>query len=294
MTNYDQELRNLRIKCRRPVEHLLSGMYHSIFKGFGLEFEDVREYAPGDDVRSIDWKVTARTGVPHIKRFIEEREQSLYILVDTSASMFFGTSERKKRDIANELVTLITLSAIHNADRVGLVLFSDKVEHFIPANRGNSHANRLISDLLEFEAKGKKTDINCALECVNYLTHKKSSVIFVISDFMNTPFNDLAVLSCKHDIIGINITDSAESQLPEVGIARLQDSETGETILLDCNDDAKNSLSEEFLKTRAQLRETFQSYNVDLLEIDSDSDCVHSLMAFFHLRQQRKQNEVGG
>tara|TARA_B100000989_G_scaffold34082_1_gene21715 strand:- start:2221 stop:3090 length:870 start_codon:yes stop_codon:yes gene_type:complete len=278
----------LELKCRRPVEHLLAGEYQSIFRGRGLEFEDVRAYQYGDDVRAMDWKVTARTGEPHIKRYIEEREQVVYLLVDVSASMRHDNSGNK-RETLTELCALITLAAIKNQDRVGLILFSDQIEQIIMPSKGRRHAMRIIDELINFKPTNKKTDLASMLERFRLLS-RKYSIVFLISDFLTDPNTlELQALSSIHDLNAIQILHSCLKARQMRALIRIEDAETGQQQVIDSAHQYTQQAAQQ-----AQLKEEMLKAGVNLMQIESGSDCVDALSAYFHQRQRRITDESGG
>ena len=278
----------LELKCRRPVEHLLAGEYQSIFRGRGLEFEDVRAYQYGDDVRAMDWKVTARTGEPHIKRYIEEREQVVYLLVDVSASMRHDNSGNK-RETLTELCALITLAAIKNQDRVGLILFSDQIEQIIMPSKGRRHAMRIIDELINFKPTNKKTDLASMLERFRLLS-RKYSIVFLISDFLTDPNTlELQALSSIHDLNAIQILHSCLKARQIRALIRIEDAETGQQQVIDSAHQYTQQAAQQ-----AQLKEEMLKAGVNLMQIESGSDCVDALSAYFHQRQRRITDESGG
>jgi uncharacterized protein (DUF58 family) len=288
LTAIDSQLRSLELKCRRPVEHLLAGEYHSIFKGRGIEFADVRPYQPGDDVRTMDWKVTARTGRPHIKRFTEEREQFIYLAVDLSASVTGDVAGQRRTTIA-ELAALIALAAVGNHDRVGLILFSDRVEHVVPANKGRQHALRLMEALMTFQPEGRGTCLHEAMTCLGQLARRRS-VIFVISDFLATDaVNALSTLGVRHDLNAIRVFDPEQKCGDLDGLLRIRDAETGEVRLVDLG--AAKSRAETPV---ASLREALLGRGVSLLDMPVGGDCVTALETFFRTRHQRIEGDTGG
>ena len=278
----------LELKCRRPVEHVLAGEYQSVFRGRGLEFEDVRAYQYGDDVRAMDWKVTARTGNPHIKRYIEEREQVVYLLVDVSASMRHDNSGNK-RETLTELCALITLAAIKNQDRVGLILFSDQIEQIIMPSKGRRHAMRIIDELINFKPRNKKTDLASMLERFRLLS-RKYSIVFLISDFLTDPNTlELQALSNVHDLNTIQILHPANKSKPRRALIRIEDAETGQQKVIDSAHEYTQQVAQQ-----AQLKEEMLKAGVNLMQIESGSDCFDALSAYFHQRQRRKTDESGG
>ena len=288
LDHIERRLNLLELKCRRPVEHVLAGEYKSVFRGRGLEFEDVRAYQPGDDVRAMDWKVTARTGEPHIKRYIEEREQVVYLLVDVSASMRHDNSGNK-RETLTELCALITLAAIRNQDRVGLILFSDQIEQIIVPSKGRRHATRIIDELVNFKPTNKKTDLACMLERFRHLS-RKYSIVFLISDFLTDPsILELQALSNAHDLNTIQILHPANESKVGRALIRIEDAETGHQEVID-----STYQNTQHAARQVQLREEMLKAGVNLMQIESGSDCVDALTAYFHERQRREIDETGG
>ena len=288
LDHIEHRLNLLELKCRRPVEHVLAGEYKSVFRGRGLEFEDVRAYQPGDDVRAMDWKVTARTGEPHIKRYIEEREQVVYLLVDVSASMRHDNSGNK-RETLTELCALITLAAIRNQDRVGLILFSDQIEQIIVPSKGRRHATRIIDELVNFKPTNKKTDLACMLERFRHLS-RKYSIVFLISDFLTDPSTlELQALSNAHDLNTIQILHPANESKVGRALIRIEDAETGHQEVID-----STYQNTQHAARQVQLREEMLKAGVNLMQIESGSDCVDALTAYFHERQRREIDETGG
>jgi uncharacterized protein (DUF58 family) len=284
-----KNIRRIEIRTRRLVNDLFSGEYHSTFKGRGMEFEEVRQYLPGDDIRLIDWNVTARTGYPHIKKFREERELSVIFLVDMSSSGFFGTKERFKEDTAAELCALLAFSAIKNNDKVGMIIFTDRIEKFVPPKKGKSHVLRLIREILYFKPIGTRTDIGMALEYFNKVV-KKKSVVFLISDFLSADYlKPLQIANKKHDIIAIKVSDPRELSFEDVGLIELEDAETGEIMLIDTG-------SQEFRLDFAQkaeadnfaLRRSFKLINLDFIQIITNQSYIAPLINFFKTREKRR------
>ena len=283
-----KKIRYIEIRTRRLVNDLFSGEYHSTFKGQGMEFEEVREYQPGDDIRLIDWNVTARTGFPHIKKFREERELSVVLLVDASSSGRFGTRDRFKSEVAAELCALLAFSAIKNNDKVGLIIFTDRIEKFVPPKKGRSHVLRLIREILYFRPQGVGTDIGLALE---YLTKviKRKSVVFLVSDFFFEGYSKpLQLANKKHDVIAMKISDPRERVFENVGLIELEDAETGEVVLI-------NTGSKEFrreFEARADedlqnLKRSFKLVNMDFINIQTDQSYIAPLVSFFNMREKR-------
>ena len=285
-----KKVRQIEIRTKNLVNDFFGGDYHSNFKGKGMTFSEVREYSPGDDVRSIDWNVTAKTGKPHIKIFEEERELSVLLLVDVSSSGIFGSQNNLKIDIGIEIAAMLGFSAIKNNDKVGLALFSDKIEKFIPPKKGKSHVLRLITDLLNhnYDDKRKKTSIKTAIDFANNIS-KRKSVIFLISDFIDDNFwNELKFLNFKHDVVGIQIYDFFEKNFPNIGLVNMLDPESGETYWIDTSD-KKSRLN--FERNSEKKLETFskkcKNIGFDLLQISTKEDYVKLLMQFFKKRAKR-------
>jgi uncharacterized protein (DUF58 family) len=285
-----KKVRQIEIRTKNVVNDFFGGDYHSNFKGRGMTFSEVREYVPGDDVRSIDWNVTARTGKPHIKIFEEERELSVLILIDVSSSGVFGSKKDLKIDLGVEIAAMLSFSAIKNNDKVGLALFSDKVEKYIPPKKGKKHVLRLITDIVnhDFENSNKRTSIKTAIDFANKIS-KRKSVIFLISDFIDDNFwNELKFLNFKHDVVGLQIYDSYERNFPNVGLINIHDSETGENTWIDTTS-KKNR--DKFQKNSNEKLDKFskkcKNIGFDLLQINTDDDYIKFLMQFFRSRAKR-------
>ena len=283
-----KRIRKLEISTRKVVTSVLGGQYHSVFKGRGMEFEEVRPYQPGDEIRTIDWNVTARTGEPYVKRYIEERELTVMLLVDVSASESFGSQQRSKGEIAAEIAAQIAFSAIANNDRVGLILFSDRVEKVVPPRKGRSHVLRLISDILSFKPAGKGTDLAAAL---TYLTHvaKRKTVAFLVSDFLTEKYEKpLRIVAGKHDLVPCVIVDPLEQVFPNLGLADLEDPETGARFLIDTSDPRVRGKFRKFMEERRATRETlFKKLQLDAVELSAGADYALALQKFFRLRARR-------
>ena len=285
-----KKVRQIEIRTKNIVNDFFGGDYHSNFKGRGMTFSEVREYVPGDDVRSIDWNVTARTGKPHLKIFEEERELSVLILIDVSSSGVFGSKKNLKIDLGVEIAAMLSFSAIKNNDKVGLALFSDKIEKYIPPKKGKKHVLRLITDIVnhDFENSNKRTSIKTAIDFANKIS-KRKSVIFLISDFIDDNFwNELKFLNFKHDVVGLQIYDSFERNFPNVGLINIHDSETGENTWIDTNS-KKNR--DKFQKNSDEKLDKFsvkcKNIGFDLLQINTDDDYIKFLMQFFRSRAKR-------
>lgn len=283
-----KQVRQIEIKTRGVVNEVFSGEYHSVFKGRGMEFSEVREYQPGDDVRSIDWNVTARFGHPFIKIFEEERELTVMLLVDMSGSLLFGTVEKTKQQIAAELSAILAFSAMKNNDKVGLILFTDQIEKFVPPRKGRSHVLRIIREVLSFEPHGNKTDIKGALEYFNH-TIKKKSIAFMISDFMDEGYEKIIrIVGKKHDLIGLVLKDPREKELPKAGLVKFRDAETNEIRYIDTSSkDVRNWFYGKQKKNEEKLKSLFVSGRIDSINIDAGTSYVKPLVDFFKLREKR-------
>ena len=285
-----KKVRQIEIRTKNIVNDFFGGDYHSNFKGRGMTFSEVREYVPGDDVRSIDWNVTARTGKPHIKIFEEERELSVLILIDVSSSGVFGSKKNLKIDLGVEIAAMLSFSAIKNNDKVGLALFSEKVEKYIPPKKGKKHVLRLITDIVnhDFENSNKRTSIKTAIDFANKIS-KRKSVIFLISDFIDDNFwNELKFLNFKNDVIGLQIYDSYERNFPNLGIINIHDSETGENTWIDTTN---KKIRDKFQKNSIEKLNSFskkcKNIGFDLIQISTDDDYIKFLMQFFRSRANR-------
>ena len=283
-----KKIRDIQVKTNHLVNHMMSGEYVSAFKGRGMEFSEVREYEPGDDVRLIDWNVTARMGHPYIKEFKEERELTVMLLVDVSSSGEFGSVEKLKNEVAAEIASVLAFSAIKNNDKVGLIVFSDKIEHYILPQKGRAHIWNLIRTILNFVPEGRHTNLNLPLE---YLlrVQKRKSVAFLISDFQAEGYlQNLRLVRQKHDLIAIAITDPRECELPDVGWVHLEDSETGETLLVDTADRQMVAQWTQLEKKQRQDRKKqFHANGVDIIEIRTDQSLTQPLIRFFKMREKR-------
>ncbi len=285
-----KQVGKIRILTSRLVDEHFSGEYHSVFKGQGIEFDEVREYVPGDDVRSIDWNVTARMGHPFVKRFAEERELTVIFLVDISGSQCFGSRTRSKAEVAAEMTCLLALSAIRNQDKIGLILFSDRIEKNIPAKKGRTAVMRLVREVLAAEETRRGTDIAGALRYLNNV-QKKKAVVFLISDFMDDGFErELRTSARHHDIICCPISDPAESQLPNVGAIELEDPETGDLYWLDTGSRAARREYESAIsRQREDLRGLLQRNGIDSIALDTERPFVDEVRRLFRTRQMRSR-----
>jgi len=283
-----KKIRRLELRTRRLVNSTFAGQYHSVFKGRGMNFEEVREYAPGDEIRSIDWNVTARMNTPYVKKFTEERELTVLLVVDVSASGTFGSVDLSKRELAAEVASILAFSAINNNDKVGLLLFSDDVELFIPAKKGRLHTLRLIREMLYFTPKGRGTNLAGALDYLNRVTSRRA-VVFLISDFLAPNFEkSLTVASRRHDVVAMPVKDPGESSLPDVGIVTLEDAETGEQIDINTSSRAIRQGLRDLEETRRKaLEKLLRSRRVDIVPLATNEDYLLPLRAFFEQRERR-------
>jgi len=282
-----KNVRKLEIKTQRMVEGIISGYYHSVFKGRGIEFSDIREYAAGDDIRAIDWNVTARMNAPFVKEFIEERDLTVYIILDVSASNEFGF-ERRKRDYGVEIAASLIFSALANNDSVGMFLCTSVVEEFIPPRKGRSHLFKLLREMIYFEPEKKTTDLN---NCVRHISNvaKRRSIMFVVSDFFTEDFEkSLGILKNRHEVILINVSDLRESDIPDIGYVMLEDSETGEQFLADTSDAGFRGRYASLMKQRNdELFERMRRLKVDMINVRTDQPFEIPLRRFFRLKERR-------
>lgn len=289
-------VRRMEVRTNRLVDDSLAGRYASVFKGRGMDFDRVRNYVPGDDVRTIDWNVTARTGEAHVKLFTEERELTILLMIDVSASSDFGSVVDSKRELAAEAAGVLAASAIRNRDKVGLILFSDTVELYIPPGKGRMHIMRLIRETLYFQPEQRGTDITKALDFANQVVHRKS-VIFLVSDFcLGAPFeerlnhlrNKLQVTNRRHDVIAVSVTDPREESLPDVGRICIEDAESGQVVEIDTGSAKVREAFEKQSRQRRELTATrIRSLGVDLLQFSNGENWMPALMGFFQSRRQR-------
>jgi uncharacterized protein (DUF58 family) len=291
-----RQVRQIELRTRGLVTSIFGGEYQSVFRGQGMEFSEVREYEPGDDVRTIDWNVTARTGHPYVKKHVEERELTVLLVVDLSGSEQFGTRGRFKAELAAELAAVLALSAVRNNDRVGLLIFSDHVEHVVPPRKGRRHALRLIRDVLAFRPRGRGTDIPGALDyAARLLAHR--GIIFLLSDFAQRSDSadpdaarwekTLRLVSRRHDVVGVSISDPAELDLPDVGVVALEDPETGQLTWVDTGrTDVHDRFTKLLARERGETRRLFRRLGVDEIEVRTDQPYVKPLLAFFRRRER--------
>ena len=281
-TDLLKKVRELEIKSKRLTNHLFTGEYHTAFKGRGMAFKEVRDYQPGDDIRFIDWNVSARMGHTYSKVFEEERELSVYLLVDVSASSLFGTYKQTKKDLITEICAVLSFSAINNNDKAGLVFFSDKVEKFIPAKSGRDHVLYMVREMLQYNSHSCTTDIVKALQFVNAVSRHKS-IVFILSDFADAGYRDaLRVAAKRHDVIGVQVYDRRDENLPKAGMLQVRDAETGQTLWLDTNDAyVRLQYNRQFHKIMDDAKTTFRNAGADLLQLPTGEDYVKSLQQFF-------------
>jgi uncharacterized protein (DUF58 family) len=284
-----KKIRRIELRTNRLVTETLSGQYHSVFKGQGMNFDEVREYQPGDDVRLIDWNVTARMNHPFIKKFVEERELTLYLLVDLSASGIFGSTSQNKRELSGEIASVLAFSAIRNNDKVGLILFTSEIEKFMPSRKGEKHVLRVIREILFYEAKHKGTNINSALEFLLKLK-QRHAIVVLISDFIaDINYSLIRQVNRKHDLVAIQITDPHELELPDVGRVVLEDAETGEITQINTSDEETRKA---FIKRREfmqdDLKKTFRNLKIDLIQVMTNKPYAGELEKFFKQRERRR------
>jgi uncharacterized protein (DUF58 family) len=283
-----KKVRKIEIKTRGLSSHVFSGQYHSAFKGKGMAFSEVREYQFGDDIRSIDWNVTARFNHPFVKIFEEERELSVMLLIDVSGSNEFGTQRQLKSQLMTEIAGVLSFSAIYNNDKVGVIFFSDKIEKFIPPQKGTAHILRIIRELINFKPENKGTNIS---EALRYLTNiiKKRCIAFVLSDFMDKSFHDaFKIANRKHDVIAIHVYDERETNLPKVGIINLKDAESGKSLLIDTSDiSTRNYFAKQWNERTNQFKSQFLKSGIDLVSISTNQDYIKPLINLFKKRGLR-------
>ncbi len=284
----EKKIRHIQVFSSKTANELLSGEYHSVFKGHGLEFSELHEYQYGDDPRSINWQITARVGKPFVKRYIEERELTLFLLVDLSSSATFGSQGKTKQETIVELCSLLAFSAINNNDKVGLIIFTDSIEKVIPPGCGKRHVLRIINELITFERHGDKTDINQVLDFFGHL-HAKRSVAFLVSDFQDSSYESaLSVIAKQHDLIAVSITDPAETQLPQMGLVEFYDPETQESAVIDtASKKIRDRYHNNALRRKKELSETFSRLNIDEIELSTEKDIILEIIQFFRTREKR-------
>ncbi len=283
-----KKIRHIEIRTTRLVNDVFGGEYESVFKGQGIEFSDVREYVPGDDIRTIDWNVTARSQHTYIKKFVEERELTVIFAVDMSGSQYFGSGERLKSEVAAEITALLAFSAVRNHDKTGMLIVTDEVEKMVPVKKGRMHVLRVIREILYYQPKRKKTRLSAAFEYLNRIL-TRTAVIFLISDFLDENYEkSLKILSRRHDVIAIHLRDRREQTLPPIGLVEFQDQETGESRLVDTS---LPKVQQEFKAAAARKQEEldrlFKSLRIDKIEIAAESSYIEPLMKFFRIREKR-------
>jgi uncharacterized protein (DUF58 family) len=290
-------MRQLEIRTRRMVNDSLAGAYHSVFKGRGMDFDEVREYSPGDEVRTIDWNVTARAGKTFVKKYTEERELTIFLVVDISASGNFGSTAKAKRDLAAELASVLAFSAIRNSDKVGLMLYTDRVERYLPPKKGRRHVLRVVRDILYHRPEGRGTDNVKALDVINHVLHRRA-VVFLISDFEMAGDQAIARANLRramrqtnrrHDLVAVHVEDPHEKELPNVGLLALEDAETGEIVELDT---AKAAVRKRFkelsLERGRRLVTDFRAEGIDTLQLQTDAPYMPALQRFFKTRERKR------
>ena len=284
------KVRRIEIRTRQLVDDGLAGEYHSVFKGRGMEFDEVRQYVPGDDVRTIDWNVTARTGEPYVKSYIEERELTVLLAVDVSRSGDFGTRNWFKRELAVELAAVMSIAATTNNDKVGLLLFTDRVELLIPPTKGRSHVLRMLRELLAFQPEGTRTDIRLALDTI-YVLLKRRSIVFLISDFLADPGSyrqAMLVTNRRHDVVAFDLSDPMEQEIPDVGIIALEDAESGQQTWVDTGDRRwRREFSERVARLDTEKGDAFDAAGVDRVKVTTGRDYIAEVAAFFSSRLRR-------
>ena len=284
-----KKIEKIHIHTRYLVNDIFAGEYESAFKGRGMEFEEVREYSPGDEIRSIDWNVSARMGRPFVKEYREERELTVMLLVDVSSSSLFGTVKNFKNEIAAELGAILAFAAIKSNDKVGLIIFTDTVERYIPPQKGRNHVWRVIREVMGYEPRRKHTDISAALDFLNRVLNRRA-VCFLISDFIAEGFEKaLRITNKKHDIVALSISDPRERELPPIGFIELEDAETGESILVDTADRSVREQFKALQEEKARKRENFfRSIGVDYLDMRTEGSLIDPLLRFFLVREKRR------
>ncbi|MDQ3334800.1 MAG: DUF58 domain-containing protein [Myxococcota bacterium] len=282
-----KKARKIEIAARRLVDEQLGGQYHSVFKGRGLIFSDVRPYYEGDDIRAIDWNITARMNFPHVKQFVEERDRTVNLMIDMSASGYFGSRGVSKRDLAAELAAVVAFSAIKNNDRVGLYIVTDKVERFVPPKKGRRHVLRVIGEILAFEPTSRGTDIAEGLDLLGKIARRRS-VVFLVSDFLSEGWEDaMRVTRQRHEIVPVVVGDPLERQLPSVGLLALEDLETGQIVEIDTSGPAGRQFAARAKEHAREREQALRRLNVDIVEIQTDQSYVEALIAFFKARAKR-------
>ncbi|HEY5923163.1 MAG TPA: DUF58 domain-containing protein [Kofleriaceae bacterium] len=282
-----KKAKKIEIASRRLVDHQLAGQYHSVFKGRGLVFSDVRPYYPGDDVRAIDWNITARMNAPHVKQFVEERDRTVNLMIDMSASGHFGTRGTTKRELAAELAAVVAFSAIKNNDRVGLYIVTDKVERYVPPKKGRRHVLRVIGEILTFEPTSRKTDLAAGLDFLGKVARRRS-VVFLVSDFLSEGWErPMQITRQRHELVPVVVGDPMEQALPDVGLMMLEDLETGEVIEVDTSSRARTEFAKKAAAAAAVRDAALRRINLDVVEVATNEPYVDALIAFFKARAKR-------
>jgi uncharacterized protein (DUF58 family) len=282
-----KKARKIEIAARRLVDEQLAGQYHSVFKGRGLIFSDVRPYYAGDDIRTIDWNITARMNFPHVKQFVEERDRTVNLMIDMSASGYFGSRGAPKRELAAELAAVVAFSAIKNNDRVGLYIVTDKVEKFVPPKKGRRHVLRVIGEILAFEPSSRGTDLAIALDLLGKIARRRS-VVFLVSDFLSDGWEQaMRIARQRHELVPVVVGDPLEAALPPVGLLLLEDLESGEVVELDTTGYARREFARRAQLAAYQRDQALRRLNVDVVEIQTDASYVDALIAFFKARAKR-------
>ena len=284
-----KQVKHIEIRATRLVTDLFGGEYESVFKGRGMEFSEVREYVPGDDIRTIDWNVTARSQHPFVKKFVEERELTVIFVVDASRSLYFGSKEKLKSNIATEIAALLAFSAVKNNDKVGLLINTDHIEKYVPPKKGRSHVLRVVREILYFHPAARQTNLKAALEHLSRIL-TRSAVIFVISDFLDGGYEKaLKILHQKHDLIAIQVADRREEELPVCGWLELEDAETGERTLVNTNDSSfRDAYRKATTRRQTQLDLLFKLTGIDSIKITTGASYIRPLIKFFRVREQRQ------
>ena len=285
-----KKAKKIEIASRRLVDEQLAGQYHSVFKGRGLVFSDVRPYYAGDDVRSIDWNITARMNAPHVKQFVEERDRTVNLMIDMSASGYFGSRGTTKREIAAELAAVVAFSAIKNNDRVGLYIVTDKIERYVPPKKGRRHVMRVIGEILAFEPQSRRTDLAKGLDFLAKVARRRS-VVFLVSDFLGgTPDGwerAMRITAQRHELVPVVVADPMEAELPDVGLVVLEDLETGQVVEVDTSSHARREFAARARKAADVRDQALRRINLDIVEVDTNRPYVDALIAFFKARAKR-------
>ncbi|MSR76959.1 MAG: DUF58 domain-containing protein [Candidatus Omnitrophica bacterium] len=283
-----RKVRHIELRTTRLVNHLFGGEYKSVFKGQGIEFADVREYVPGDDIRTIDWNVTARSQNPFVKKFIEERELTVMFVVDMSGSQFFGSANRLKSEVAAEITALLAFSAVRNHDKTGLLITTDRVEKFIPPKKGKTNVLRVVREILYFKPKRRETKLAAVFEHLNKAL-TRTAIIFVVSDFLDAGYEkSLKILNRRHDVIVLHLKDRREEELPDLGLLMAKDPETGKEFLVDTSQrNLREDYHKKFQRHQTQLDSFFKTLGIDKVAINADQSYIEPIMRFFRLRERR-------